>query len=477
MNIRNDLTPIFHSAGKNVEKVRSRIHYKMRDYATYRFSAPQSCAINIFFDLAQEFDELEQMHILSVLILRMFFQYDAELYLKNETGKLELVTPPVGDEALEIRDLRTEIWIDSGHCYIPVRGRQSLMVTRKQRIITDEDLMGVLALHAVKLPEGQELLFLEKFANRVGFCLHNKVLAQRNVRHILFLRKLAHDIGHNIITPNMRMQLLLNHLNKQMQMLEELSACSPDATTMQEFRIIRSKMTEQLHDLTGTFKNSALFMESLLRQSHFDLGHYVLKRSRLDLCALVVGPQFERYRLNFLERDLVVPPGQPQLPDSGCMVEADLGLLSQALANLFSNAVKYTPLQYKGRAGEIRCKVELVHETAPRAPDTASASGPAGAQGASGQAGAPGVAGSAKAWVKISVFNSGPHIAPDEAGRLFEDNFRASNATGQFGTGHGLFFVREILAAHDGKAGYEPVADGNCFYIMLPMAEDACPAG
>mgnify|MGYP003701767449 FL=1 len=79
MTTPEELTQIFRKNASIMETVYSRIHYKMRDYAAYRFTAPQSCAINIFFDLAQEFTELEQLHMLSVLILRMFFQYEAEL--------------------------------------------------------------------------------------------------------------------------------------------------------------------------------------------------------------------------------------------------------------------------------------------------------------------------------------------------------------------------------------------------------------
>ena len=70
--------------------------------------------------------------------------------------------------------------------------------------------------------------------------------------------------------------------------------------------------------------------------------------------------------------------------------------------------------------------------------------------------------------VKVSVFSSGPHIGKSEAPKLFDDNFRASNASGQYGTGHGLFFVREIVAEHKGRSGYEPVEGGNCFYFILP---------
>ncbi len=441
MSTLTEITPI--SRSDTIKEVSARVHYKMRDYATYRFTSPQSCAINTFFDLAQEFDLIEQLHVLSVLVLRMFFQYEAELYLKDEQGNVTLVTPALTENKGTAPDLRPEIWQDATCYHIPVRGKDSLVVTRNQRIVAGQDLMGVLVLYKHGELRGHDLLFLEKFANRVGFCLHNKILADRNARHVLFLRKLAHDIGHNIITPNMRLKLMLNHLEGQIAALDGIIGPDDSTANIPALRMAQRKMAEQIKDIMGTFKNGALFLESLLRQSHFDLGHYVLRSSRLDIRTLVVMPQFERYRPNIVERQLHVDVDQPRLPSEPCMVQADLGLISQVMANLLSNAIKYTNREYEGRQGQVRCQVEIEP-----------------------QAFEGNVEG-----VKVAVFSSGPHIPGDEAQLLFNDSYRATNASGQSGTGHGLFFVREIVAAHGGFSGYTPVPDGNVFYFVLPRVE------
>ena len=435
-----DMLPLFHPGDSVIDEVRSRIHYKMRDYASYRFSAPQSCAINIFFDLAQEFDDLEHVRLLSVLILRMFFRYDAELYLRGEDDRLDLVTPALHPEIVGVPDFRGEIWQDTARCYIPVRGKSAPVVTEDRRIIAGEDLMGVLVIYINRAFDEHDLLFLEKYANRVGFSLHNRILALRNERHVLFLRKLAHDIGHNIITPNMRLKLMFNQLASQIAALGELAGQKPDEALMHDLRVLHAKMEEHAKAITGNFTNSALFLESLLRQSHFDLGHYVLRLERLDLVGMVVVPQFERYRSHFEERELTVTG--PERPEGPCMVQADLGLLSQVLANYLSNAAKYTRALPGGRA-EIRCAITR----------EADAFGPG------------------KTGDRVSVFSTGPAIAEDERAHLFDDNFRASNALGQFGTGHGLFFVREIIAEHQGTVAYEPADGGNVFSFTLPAAD------
>lgn len=444
MSNTNQLKPIMHSSSSVLDTVCLRIHHKMRDYAAYRFTAPQSCAINIFFDLVQEYDEPEKLYALTVLILRLFFSYDAELYLKDKDGKPKLLTPAVHPEIVGVPEIRPEIWQDSSRCYAPIRGKGSLVVTRGQRIVAGQDIIGVLVVYAHKELGSHDLLFLEKFANRVGFCLHNKTLANRNARHILFVQKLAHDIGHNIITPNMRLKLMLNHLERhiaELGAIVEADGCS--GAELRELRNIHHVMEEAIRDISGTFKNSALFLESLLRQSHFDVGHYVLRQARLDIRNLVVAPQFERYRPHLTEKTLHVDAAQPLFPGEPCMVQADLGLISQVLANLLSNATKYASVLFNGKPGEVRCMVEIV---------------PA--------AFGPGMDG-----VKVSVFSSGPHVPPEEAERIFEDNYRAPNAVGKSGTGHGLYFVREITAEHGGMSGYEPVEGGNLFYFILPRVE------
>ena len=435
--------PTAHTTPPCVEAVRSRIDHKIRDYAAYRFTAPESCAINIFFDLAQEFNDLEQTYLLSVLILNMFFHYEAELYLKDEAGNLVMATPPITQPGPgHTLEIPSKIWSNDTHCYIPVYGKNAFTVIRNERFSINESPLGMLALYVKRALESHELLFLEKYANRVGFCLDNKVLALRNERHVLFLRKLAHDIGHNIITPNLHLKLMLNHLEGQIAALGELLKNAPDPIVHNDICVLQQKMEEQAKAIMDSFKNSALFMESLLRQSHFDLGHYVLRANRIDICKLVVRPQFERYRAFFDEKKLHVDDKQPSCPPEPCLVEADLGLISQVLANMLSNASKYSVSVVPGQPGEIRCSAELV-----------AGAFKDGRQG-----------------VKISVFSSGPHIPPGEARHLFDDNYRASNSAGQYGTGHGLFFVRAIINEHKGVSGYTPTKDGNIFFFILPSA-------
>jgi signal transduction histidine kinase len=404
---------------------------------------PESCAINTFFDLAQELNNLEQTYLLSVLILNIFFQYKAELYMKDEEGNLVMLTPPIEQHRAEDKpEIPPRIWTDGTHCHIPLYGKNAFALIRNEHFPISETPIGMLVLYVNRMLKNHELLFLEKYATRVGFCLESKIMALRNERHVLFLRKLAHDIGHNVITPGMRLKLTLNHLENKIAAFGKLLQNAPDTLAHNDIRELHQKMVDQTKMVMDTFKNSTLFLESLLRQSHFDLGHYVLRSSRFDICKLVVSPQFDRYRSIFDEKNLHVDENQPFCPPDPCLVEADHGLISQVLANLLSNAAKYSTPTAPDQPSEIRCDTELA----------------LGAFEGNGQG------------VKVSVFSSGPHIPPAEAERLFDDNYRASNSADQYGTGHGLFFVREIIGEHKGVSGYTPTKGGNTFFFILPSA-------
>ena len=60
----------------------------------------------------------------------------------------------------------------------------------------------------------KEHFFLEKFTNRIGYNLHQKLLIQQNINHIKFINQLVSDIEHNVISPNLYYKLFLLRLKK-----------------------------------------------------------------------------------------------------------------------------------------------------------------------------------------------------------------------------------------------------------------------
>jgi signal transduction histidine kinase len=120
----------------------------------------------------------------------------------------------------------------------------------------------------------------------------------------------------------------------------------------------------------------------------------------------------------------------------------DIGLISQVFANLLSNAVKYT----RPASGEpngrkfIAYGLELMLNAF----------------------------GDNSEGVKINLFSSGSPLKSDEQQIVFGEGYRGSNVGRERGTGHGLFFVKEVIELHGGRAGYEPTPMGNNFYFILP---------
>ncbi|MDL2272751.1 HAMP domain-containing histidine kinase [Desulfovibrio sp. OttesenSCG-928-I05] len=454
----------------------SRIHEKIADYERYRFTPRQSWAMNIFFDLSQEFEDLRFLYHLPGEVLRVFFDIDSEFHTYNkEKGTFELRTRPVGPtrvlppvEAVLAGPVQGE-----GCWHFPVRGRTVFGDSRPSGDMggTDEApgantapssaegeethqtnrsgliVLGIVTIYCPTPLTKHALLYYEKFTNRFGFCLHNRLLAEKNSEHIRFVRSLVHDIGHNVIVPNMYFKLLLKQLDGKIDALGKLCGEmteTPSAASLQALHHLHGRIEEQYQEITRHFQQSSFFLETLLRQSHFDQGTYVLHKNSLDLIKRVVEPQVERYRGRFEEKGIIVQEVYPDPAPGPLMVEADRGLLSQVLANLLSNATKYTR-ETPGISGLfMRCSVERIAD----------------------------YFGTGKDGARVSVLTSGPAVAEGEQDKLFDEHFRASNTGDEYGTGHGLHFTLLIMHQHKGEAGYTRTPEGNVFHVTLPCLDD-----
>jgi two-component system sensor histidine kinase AtoS len=113
---------------------------------------------------------------------------------------------------------------------------------------------------------------------------------------------------------------------------------------------------------------------------------------------------------------------------------ADARALDQVLTNLISNAL--TAMKDKG--GSLAVKVERANEK------------------------------EGKAWVSISISDTGPGI-PDEIGdKIFEPFYTTSPQ----GTGLGLAITKRIILAHKGKINVTSFPGGTIFTVLLPGMEN-----
>jgi HPt (histidine-containing phosphotransfer) domain-containing protein/two-component sensor histidine kinase len=168
-----------------------------------------------------------------------------------------------------------------------------------------------------------------------------------------------------------------------------------------------------------------------------DAGYLRLDRSEVDLREVVESSaHFVRLQTQVKRQTLTL-----DMPADAVRVWADAERLKQVLDNLFSNAIKYTPV-----GGHIALRLRVEGEQA-----------------------------------IFRVSDTGIGVSPDQLPALFAKYHRLSgDATrGILGTGLGLVIVKEIVEAHGGsiRAESEGVpGKGASFTFNIPLSQAAEPA-
>ncbi len=448
------------------ERVLGRIAAKKQDYGRYAFSEVEYTTMMTFFDLAQEFDNITEFYHLCVAIPLSFFNLEARLFLRDhQSNALHLVaeteasgaTPPtLFSESAERLE---EPLYSKGSLILPIRGKK---LADQANAPTGENVLGVLELFPVAERDTKTELFFEKYANRIGFNMHNKFLAEKNIEHLRFIRTLVADIEHNVIVPNIIYKLFLRRLrgkiakNRELESyLAQVSSQSPEADAflgdvLKEMREVNTGLSEELENIEKHYKNMSLFLETLFRRDHFDQGRLTLRTKACNMKTDVVQPQLERYLEQFERAGIAVDDRLSGIPDEDIISVVDVGLIAQVYANLFSNALKYTQ-EVVTASGERKKYISYGRE---RLKD---------------------FFGPGKDGIKYNVFSTGPHIPPEERSSIFEEGYRAKGALSRPGTGHGLTFIKNAVEIHGGVAGYEPTLYGNNFYFIIPESDETEP--
>jgi len=443
-----------------------RIASKKLDYALYNFKQTENNALTTFFDLAQEFDSLEDFCNLCVAVPKGFFGLNAKLYLidpktndlsltaATEDTEYQLHTPPL----YEIIPDENLFYTGAKHLVLIIRGKS--MLIDQLPFKTTDDILGLLEVYPAEELDPHRELFFEKYANRIGYNIHNKFLIEKNIEHLKFIRSLVADIEHNIIAPNIIYKLFLNHIRKiiekniaiEKEVGEYVINDSAGQDVMENFRSelneINRGLLEELENIEKHYKNTSLFLETLLRRSHFDKGRLTLLTKRCYMNRDVVQPQLERFLDRFKNMEISVNYQLSGIPDQETVSVVDVGLMAQVYANLFSNALKYAEDIING-SGEKKKYISYGHEI------IRDYFGPG------------------KDGIKYNVFSTGPHIPSEERGKIFEDGYRGSNVLNRPGTGHGLAFIKVAVELHGGIVGYEPTQYGNNFFLILPRIKTA----
>ena len=203
---------------EDLTRIFSRVEDKKRDYARYNFSTHQDSVLKTFFDLAQEFESLEDLYQVCVAVPKVHFGLDTNLYVSDRRRQvLVLVCTSTGgylgspgkQPPAAIRPPQ-EAFIENESLFTPIFGK--MVIAEAENTEEKQELIGVLEIIPGSDLTASEQLFFQKYANRIGYSLYNRILSQRNVEHLKFIDSLVADIEHNVIVPNMAFRLFLKRL-------------------------------------------------------------------------------------------------------------------------------------------------------------------------------------------------------------------------------------------------------------------------
>ncbi len=453
---------------KELEEMTARVREKKSAYERYNFERLQEEAFATFFDLAQEYTSLENLYLICVTVPKEFFNLESRLYvIHHKTGRLEKVC--TSEEGLVTEGQRPDLAgpslsdkiTETDQSYLlPIRGNMALV--QWLPFAGGQGILGLFEIYPKDRVNDKGLFFLEKFSNRIGYNLHQKLLLQQNIQHIKFINQLVADIEHNVISPNLYYKLFILKLKKSIENYREMQeklkdiimfTQTEDSTLCRElcelYHLLSTgndELEEEYKALKKHYEHTSLFLETLLRRDHFEKGTYVLRRQPCNFRTEIIEPLLERYRPFFAKAGIMVDNKLEDIPDEEVTLFVDKGLISQVFDNLFSNAVKYAREVEDARGQKIKMvsyhrKILKNHF----------------GEGIHG--------------VQFGIFTTGQPLSVEEAKKLFDEGFRASNVGREKGTGHGLHFVKNVVEIHGGEVGCEPKKYGNTIYFILPLKE------
>jgi signal transduction histidine kinase len=193
---------------------------------------------------------------------------------------------------------------------------------------------------------------------------------------------------------------------------------------------VTDKQKEMLGRISEKIKGLSDLAADLLDLSRIESGLITLEKEKLQLFSLI-GEQvaFHQTRAQDKTITLTLAP-VPELPP----ILANKRAMEEVLANLLTNAIKYTP-----EGGTV----------------SVSASGE-------------------KDYVHLVVKDTGFGISKENLSRIFERFYRVKDDKTRMisGTGLGLAIVKSIVEAHNGRIEAESEPDrGSTFHVYLPVMQ------
>jgi signal transduction histidine kinase len=286
------------------------------------------------------------------------------------------------------------------------------------------ELRGILSVDMPRnglRPDAEQRRVIERYARRAG----------RAVVTLLERHEFEHGMRRERATSDYRGQLI-DALSHQLQnpvtaitgnlelLLDGLGADDPQERPLRAIERATGRIQAMVTDLLALAK--------------VNNPHRPLHEVDVDLATLV-DDVVEALSAEATTGEVKVAT---ELPPEPLVVRGDPGELEDLVANLVSNAIKYSD-----PGGSVTAAVQRVTE-------------------------------GAAAYVELSVRDRGIGIAEQEQDRLFEEFFRSASveARRRPGTGLGLAVVDRVVRRHGGTVEVESeLGEGTTFRVLLPGAE------
>uniref|UniRef100_Q07U83 histidine kinase n=1 Tax=Rhodopseudomonas palustris (strain BisA53) TaxID=316055 RepID=Q07U83_RHOP5 len=189
----------------------------------------------------------------------------------------------------------------------------------------------------------------------------------------------------------------------------------------------KDSITVQIDHIRDATRRLTAMVDHLISDAMADAFDITIRREAVDLAALVTEVA-EANRPMALNKQQAIEVSAPQAQITGC----DADRMREAIDNLISNAVKYSPI-----GGKIVVLVDGDAES-----------------------------------IAISVTDDGAGLSPEDLGRLFGrfQRLSAKPTAGESSTGLGLSIVKKIVDMHGGQVSAESAGpgEGATFTIILP---------
>jgi signal transduction histidine kinase/CheY-like chemotaxis protein len=345
------------------------------------------------------------------------------------TGALDADLKQMVDDAFKRRkhdfaDHRTVLYIRTGS------GREVVVLLQSERQLSETD-RSLVEIFGSRLSIAFDNVILYQQLHEANTQLEDRVaqrtraLMQANRRLSAqwlrlqrangFKNEILGTVAHDLKNP-------LGVILGRTEMLTELiSAGSP-----------KENITAQVDHIRDATKRLTSMVDHLINDAMADAFDITIRREPVDLSALVTDVA-EANRPSAINKQQVITVSAPDHRD---LTMCDADRMREAIDNLVSNAIKYSPL-----GGKIGMLVTSD-------PD----------------------------YIRISISDEGAGLSPEDLDRLFGrfQRLSAKPTAGESSTGLGLSIVKRIIDMHGGEVNAESPGPGQgaTFTILLPATTE-----